>query len=291
MITHARQHASFAALVLVVAALSAEKLWALAQLALADATVSHVVGVPFVVLVLIYSDRDIVFNAVRPAPVVGGGVVLTGLMLAFLDHTLFNVPSTDLTIAMAGVALAWVGGFVMSYGWSSTRAALFPLAFLTFMIPMPSLVVEGATEFLKTGSTEAVAGLFTLTGTPFHRDGFVFALPSFVIEIADECSGIRSSIALVLTGLLAGHRFLQSPWTRAALVIAILPIAVIKNAIRIAALSLLAIHVDPSFLTGQLHHEGGFVFFLLALGLVAPVFVLLRRFEARRPQPQPVVTK
>jgi exosortase len=145
--------------------------------------------------------------------------------------------------------------------------------------------VNGATEFLKSGSTEAVAGLFTLTGTPFHRQGFVFALPNFVIEIADECSGIRSSIALLLTGLLAGHRFLQSRWMRVALLLVILPVAVIKNAIRIVALSLLAMHVDPSFLTGQLHHEGGFIFFLLALGMLAPLFALFRWYESSRLAP------
>jgi len=153
------------------------------------------------------------------------------------------------------------------------------------MIPIPTVVMDGATQFLKNGSSEAVAGLFTLTGTPFHREGFVFSLPSFVIEIADECSGIRSSIALLLTGLLAGHQFLRKPWTKIVLVLMILPIAVIKNAIRIVALSLLAMHVDPSFLTGQLHHEGGFVFFLLALGLLAPLFVLLKRSEGTAPEP------
>jgi exosortase/archaeosortase family protein len=68
-------------------------------------------------------------------------------------------------------------------------------------------------------------------------------------------------------------------------VLVILPIVVIKNAIRIVALSLLAMHVDPSFLTGQLHHEGGFVFFVLALGLLAPLFVMLKRSESTVPEP------
>jgi len=88
-----------------------------------------------------------------------------------------------------------------------------------------------------------------------------------------------------LTGLLAGHQFLRKPWTKLILVLMILPIAVIKNAIRIVALSLLAMHVDPSFLTGQLHHEGGFVFFFLALALLAPLFVLLKRSEGAGPEP------
>jgi len=277
-----RQHVIFCGFALLIALLNIEKLWALAQLALVNPTVSHVVGVPFVALVLIYGNRDIIFSAVRPAPLMGGCLAVAGLALSILGH---NLPTTTLTVAMAGVALAWAGVFVMAYGLMSARAALFPLAFLVFMIPIPTVVVDGATQFLKHGSSEAVAGLFTLTGTPFHRQGFVFSLPSFVIEIADECSGIRSSIALLLTSLLAGHQFLQKPWTKIALVLLILPIAVIKNAIRIVALSLLAMHVDPSFLTGQLHHEGGFVFFLLALGLLAPLFVLLKRSEGTASEP------
>ena len=280
-----RQHVIFGGFALLTALLNVDKLWALAQLALVNPTVSHVVGVPFVALVLIYSDRDIIFNAARPEPLVGGSLALAGLALSFLSYRAFNVPATTLMVAMLGVALAWVGGFVMMYGLASARAALFPLGFLLFMIPIPTVVMDGATQFLKNGSSEAVAGLFTLTGTPYHRQGFVFSLPSFVIEIADECSGIRSSIALLLTGLLAGHQFLRKPWTKIVLVLMILPIAVIKNAIRIVALSLLAMHVDQSFLTGQLHHEGGFVFFLLALGLLAPLFVLLKRSEGAAPEP------
>jgi len=280
-----RQHVIFGGFALLTALLNVDKLWALAQLALVNPTVSHVVGVPFVALVLIYSDRDIIFNGARPEPLVGGSLALTGLALSFLSYKALNVPAAPLMVAMLGVALAWVGGFVMMYGLASARAALFPLGFLLFMIPIPTVVMDGATQFLKNGSSEAVAGLFTLTGTPFHREGFVFSLPSFVIEIADECSGIRSSIALLLTGLLAGHQFLRKPWTKIVLVLMILPIAVIKNAIRIVALSLLAMHVDQSFLTGQLHHEGGFVFFLLALGLLAPLFVLLKRSEGAAPEP------
>jgi len=143
-------------------------------------------------------------------------------------------------------------------------------------------VLQQVTVFLKAQSAEAVAGLFTMTGTPYHRELFVFSLPTAVIQIADECSRIRSSIALLLTSLLAGHLFLQRSASRILLVIAILPIAIIKNAARIVSLALLAMHVDPGFLTGQLHHEGGIVFFLLGLALLAPLFILLQWSEMRR---------
>jgi exosortase/archaeosortase family protein len=65
-------------------------------------------------------------------------------------------------------------------------------------------------------------------------------------------------------------------------VLAIFPVSILKNAIRIACLSLLAIHVDRGFLEGRLHHEGGIVFFLMALVVLGPLLSLLRNSEERQ---------
>jgi exosortase/archaeosortase family protein len=55
---------------------------------------------------------------------------------------------------------------------------------------------------------------------------------------------------------------------------------IIKNGVRIATLTLLANYVNPQFLFGRLHRQGGFVFFLLGLALLLPVFWWLKRREA-----------
>mgnify|MGYP003908365983 CR=1 FL=1 len=36
------------------------------------------------------------------------------------------------------------------------------------------------------------------------RDGLVFKLPGIEMQVAQECSGIRSSLVLFITGLVAG---------------------------------------------------------------------------------------
>ena len=61
--------------------------------------------------------------------------------------------------------------------------------------------------------------------------------------------------------------------------IAGLLIMVVKNGIRIATLTILAQYVDPGFLYGRLHREGGVVFFLLGLVLLLPILWLLQRSE------------
>jgi exosortase/archaeosortase family protein len=58
-----------------------------------------------------------------------------------------------------------------------------------------------------------------------------------------------------------------------------LPLSVVKNGIRITTLTLLSLYVDPGFLYGKLHRDGGFVFFLLALALLYPVFLVLEKSE------------
>ena len=66
-------------------------------------------------------------------------------------------------------------------------------------------------------------------------------------------------------------------------VLLVFPLAIVKNGIRITTLTLLSVYVDPGFLTGRLHHEGGFVFFFLALAILAPVLIILQKSEGKEP--------
>jgi exosortase len=278
--TLARRLALFGLFLMVVTAVNASALSAWFRFSRGDSTASHLVLIPLVTLVLIFQDRKSIFAEIQWAPAAGVSVVLAGAVLMVASRYARPFPGGDsLTWAASAIAILWFGGFLLFFGWQAVRAALFPLLFLAFMIPFPQALLNGATQFLKTGSAETVAALFALTGTPYFREGFVFSLPNVVIEVADECSGIRSSIALLLTSLLASDMFLSKGWNKALLVLAAFPIAVLKNGIRIVSLTLLAIHVDPGFLAGQLHHEGGIVFFLLSLAILSPVLYVLRRFE------------
>jgi exosortase len=113
------------------------------------------------------------------------------------------------------------------------------------------------------------------------REGLVFSLPELTIEVARECSGIRSSIALLVTALVLGYLYLRSNWRRACLIILVIPIAILKNAVRIATLSSLGSYVSIDYINGTLHHGGGPVFSLLSLSLLLGVLWSLRRRERR----------
>jgi exosortase len=178
----------------------------------------------------------------------------------------------------------WIGGFLFFYGMRSFRVGLFPVLFLFFLTPIPSVIVETFILILQIASTEISHLFFRLTGVPLLREGFVFHLPGMSIEVAKQCSGIRSSIALVITSIIAGQLFLQTGWRKIALVLSIFPITVFKNGLRIVMLSLLGAYVDPRILGSELHKSGGIPFFVIALALLAPVLWYLRRSERKREQ-------
>ena len=159
---------------------------------------------------------------------------------------------------------------------------LFVLPFPVF-VPVP--VCSWRLPFLQAGSSDMVELFFRMAGVPYLRQGFVFELPGVAIRVAEECSGIRSSLALLITTVLASHFFLRTNWKRMLLCAVVVPIVIFKNGLRIATLSVLAIYVNPGFLYGRLHHQGGVVFFLIALLPMALVLLLLQKSENKKSVP------
>jgi exosortase len=177
------------------------------------------------------------------------------------------------------------GGFLFCFGLKALRNAVFPSLFLLFMIPIPTILVEKAILFLQVGSTEAAHVLFRLAGTPVARDGFVFDLSGLSIEVAEQCSGFRSSLALFILSILSSVLFLKTGWKRLILISAAVPLAVIKNGLRIVTLTLFAIYVDSSILIDSaLHERGGILFFLIALIPFALILWILEKSERMEKQ-------
>lgn len=248
-----------------------------------DPHYSHIGLIPLIFLYLIWTEREKVFSdqpkrlwvAVLPA---GAAVLLAVMGLASAgqldgyDHLSFMIG--------AFVAAYWAA-FILALGWNGARRSSFALLFLLFMIPFPTPILDGIVRVLLWGSAWVTDWMFKLTGVPIFREGYSFSMPGLTIMIADECSGIRSTLALVITGLLAGHFMLRRRWSMAVLILLLFPLSVFKNGLRIVSLSLLSIYVDPGFITGDLHHEGGIVWFLITLGIMALIIKALAVVERR----------
>jgi len=261
----------------------------LLRLSLSQDTYSHILLVPFVSIGLALMRPRRLREQPAPSPAAAAGVFLAGVLIFGLSWGLnwrlgSQLPAGS-TLALTILSLIFFvwAAFLLFYGIRAFHSLLFPLFFLLLAVPLPQMFVDQCITWLQNGSAAVTYGLFHLTGTPVFRSGNIFVLPDFSIEIAKECSGIRSAVAMLITCLLAGYLFLRSGWSRIALLVAALPMLVIKNGIRIVTLSLLAMHVDPGFLNGRLHHEGGFLFFLIGLLILWPVLIWLQHIEAKHP--------
>jgi exosortase len=246
---------------------------------------SHILLIPFVSAYFLIIDRKQIFDNVSYRWITGALTTCIGLfiyLLAWWQKQWLGVNDFASLTTFASIAIIWAG-FILFFGRKAAMSASFPLLFLLFAIPVPTVLLDWFIYVLQVGSTEVTQWLFDLTRTPYFREGFVYQLPNITIEVAKECSGIRSSLALLITGVLAGHLFLRSGWKTTILLISMLPITILKNGIRILTLSLLAIHVDTKFITDSfLHHSGGFIFYLPALALMALMIWVLRKGRAKR---------
>ena len=242
---------------------------------------SHILLIPIISAYFIYDKRKSILSDLSYSLSIGIPIMIVAslLFIAGSKMTLNQNDLSSMTVLSAAVFLN--GSFIAVFGIKAFKAALFPLLFLVFAVPIPSAVMDNIILFLQVGSTEFTDFLFMITGTSYVREGFVFHLPGVSIEVAKQCSGIRSGLALFITCIIAGHMFLRTWWKVVLLVLLAIPVTMFKNGIRITTLTLLSIYVDPRIIQSSLHREGGIPFFVLALCLMAPILFWLRRTEVK----------
>jgi len=245
---------------------------------------SHFPLIPLISAYLLYQRRKTVFDHTEYEPRCGLPVAAVGLLLyaAGIWGPAFDQHGASSLMVFSSLLFLF-GSFALFYGRRAFRQSAFPFLFLLFMVPLPSALMDRIIYFLQAGSAEVTDMIFTATGIPYLREGFVFHLPGFSIEVAKVCSGIRSSLALVITSVLAAHFFLQAYWQKAVLAVSLLPIVLVKNGIRISVLTFLAIYVDQGILiNGFLHKSGGIFFFIPALAFMGIILWLLRKMRFHR---------
>jgi len=215
----------------------------------------------------------------EPSPLVALAMVVAALAVRVAGTSMSAVPDLSRALAIASLVLCWLGLFSLFYGMRAFRQLSFPLLFLFLITPLPTVLLEKCIAGLQLASTACTEAFFRLAQVPVVRNGFVLSVPALDIEIGKECSGIRSSWMLFLCSLVLAHLYLPTLWTKIPFVLASIPLAIVKNAVRIFTLSMLGMHVDPSFLYGDLHRNGGILFFVLALAGLAVILLGLRRVE------------
>src|SRR5436309_4812318 len=259
-------------------------LYHLARYAAVSDLYSYILLLPLISFYLVFLKKNVLprerggKTSAALIPLLAGAVVLSSYWVLRLRgwH-----PTNDDYLSMT--IFSWfcflVGGCLYFWGFEVMRCLAFPVGILVLMAPFPAFFTHGLETFLQHASADAAAALFSLSGATVFRQGLVFQLPGIVIEVARECSGIHSSLVLFITSLLAGHLLLRSRWKKAVLALAVIPLGIARNGLRIFTIGMLCVHVDPSMIDSPIHTRGGPLFFALSLFPFFVLIYLLRRSE------------
>jgi exosortase C (VPDSG-CTERM-specific) len=247
---------------------------------------SHIFLVPFISGYLVFLKKHLLRTADSPSR----GLSFVPASAAIGVMLLYEVQARHRSFANPEDPLAWTTlSFVLFFLWACqfalgktiVRGLAFPLGFLVFMVPFPGWMTGAIESFLQYASAMGAQVLFSATGMPVIRDGLRFLLPGMRLEVAPECSGIHSTLVLFITSVIAAHLFLRSPWKRLLLCLAVIPLGILRNAIRIWVIGNLCVHIGPQMIDSAIHRRGGPLFFA---GSLVPFFLLvwaLRRSDSR----------
>jgi exosortase C (VPDSG-CTERM-specific) len=270
----------------VLAAAFAQPLWRLARFAAASELYSYILVIPLISLGLVWLQRE-----PRPGPSpanrrLAAVLLLAGAAAAIAGRAAASAPGAegsppDSLLLMAGsFVLALAGILCWFLGRETIRATAFSLGFLALIVPLPLPLSAALETFLQHASAGAAAVFFQISGMPFFQGSDLdFQLPGMNLQVAPQCSGLHSTLALVILSVPLGYLFLRSPWRRAALAAAAIAIGIVRNGFRIFVIGELCVRVGPQMIDSYIHRTGGWIFFLIFLGPFLLLLLLLARSE------------
>jgi exosortase len=215
-------------------------------------------------------------------PGLGAGLILLCISLVIAGFARWHtnlLSDEQLTANMLALVTWWVGSFVLCFGARLSRSLLFPLGFLFLVVPLPRFLLNEIVAWLQQASAFTAHYMFSIARVPVTQEGVLLDIPGLTVEVAKECSSIRSSSMLLITTMILAQLLLRTSWRKWLAIIVAIPVSVAKNGLRIFTIAMLGTRVDPSYLTGKLHHKGGIVFFSIGLGCMFFVLWILHRNE------------
>ena len=244
---------------------------------------SHGFLVPLVAIWAATAHREALARIERRS-MAGGFAMLAGAAVATLVALVYGNPTW---IGVAFVATAWAAVLALR-GRAWVRTLCFPLGYLVFMIPLPLGWVTPLIVQLQLLVSTVGVWLLQLGGVPIYREGNVLTLPGdTTLFVAEACSGITSLITLLPIGVFVAYFTESELWRRFALVLAVVPIALAGNLLRVLLTVGLTMRYDAEFATeGPLHEWAGVGTYVIGcLCLIAVGRLMRRLWPEAEPRP------
>lgn len=243
--------------------------WELVRVWSTDDNYSHGFLIPPIAAFLAWERRDR-FLAAPLRPGLAGLFIIAGSVCILAVGSGLFLARLSIISAIAGVVLLLGGP-------SRLRAMAFPLAILLLMIPLPAVIFERIEWPLQIATSVLSEALIRAADVPVVRDSNLLALRNVTLEVAEECSGVRTTISLVTLGLVFGYVPDSRHGLRLLIAAITVPVVVLTNAMRVAVTAVATHYYGPSAATGFFHDLCGWLAFAAAFAIMLVINRLLIR--------------
>jgi exosortase len=168
-------------------------------------------------------------------------------------------------VALGLVALL-IGILFYLEGWSRLKYWLFPLLFLTLMVPLP--FIDYASPWLESFTAQSATALARLVGISAVQQGGEITLPNTAVTVGAPCSGLRSLVTMITVGIAWVYVVEGRPAAKAVMLLAIVPLVALSNVLRVAILLVVAQIFGEDVALSYYHDWSSPVLFLIALFLL-----------------------
>ncbi len=237
---------------------------------------SHGFLIPVVVAWLIWTRRRVLLASFGRPSWAGAVIILIAMFmhLVGLLSAIFILSQLAFIVALFGITLAFGGC-------SLARAALFPISFLIFAIPLPYFIDAHLSLDLQLISSQLGVFFIRLFGIPVFLEGNVIDLGTYKLQVVDACSGLRYLYPLLSLSVLAAYLFNAPLWQRALILLSSIPITIAMNGFRIGMVGVTMDRWGPRMADGALHFFEGWIIFIASALLLALETFLLARLSGR----------
>jgi exosortase D (VPLPA-CTERM-specific) len=233
---------------------------------------SHGIMIPVLSAFLVWRQRHELRGLTLTGSWAGLVLIAAGLGLRFLGQL-----TTMQTLGHYAFLLVLYGLVLGFTGWPVFRRLWMPLLILVFAVPLPSFLNNALSLKLQLWSSAIGVWFIRAAGVSVLLEGNVIDLGSYQLEVAQACSGLRYLFPLMTLAFIVAYVFRGPMWKRITIFLVSIPITVLMNSLRIAAIGITVDRWGARMAEGALHDfEGWLVFMFSTAALVLVALVLTR---------------
>jgi len=222
---------------------------------------SHGFIIPIISLYFIWRKRnDFKGTAISPS--------ITGLFVIFLGLLIYSMAKLSGVSSFQYFSMLFViSGLVYAQaGKNMLKKTFFPIFYLIFMFPIPSLLYTTITFRLRLFATYISYTIIRLFGINAAREGNIINLPHCQLIVATPCSGIRSLITFMAASLAIGYIFQENNIKRALLFGFSILLAILMNIIRLVLTAVISHALKVTEVPPSVHDAAGYA--VLVIGFL-----------------------